>query len=53
MKSFDQKDSFFKRREASLKRNLKKRKKKTFNKKKEIMPVLSDKWIKRTAEKKV
>ena len=26
MKSFDQKDSFFKRREASLKRNLKEKK---------------------------
>ena len=44
------KDSLIKKREASLKKNLKKEKNKSL--KKEKMPVLSDKWIKKTVQSK-
>ena len=51
MKSFEKKDSLFQKREAALKKNLKKRKK-VNHQIKERMPVLSDKWIRRIAKTK-
>ena len=52
MKSFEKKDSLLKKREAALKKNLKKRKKIKILIKKKKMTVLSDKWIKKTAKTK-
>ena len=46
MQSFDKKDSYLKKREAALKKNLRKRKKINFQIKTK-MSVLSDKWIKK------
>ena len=50
MKSFVKKDSILKIREISLKKNLKKEKNSKIKLKKK-MTVLSDKWIKKAAQK--